>query len=72
MGVTVMEAFPKHPLAKTDGLNHLSAAVHGLFVPWTVHTVDCSYPPGLFVPCNIRTFLDCLYHGLFIPSLDDS
>jgi len=29
-------------------------AVHGLFVPWTVRTLDCSY------------------HGLFVPSLDDS
>jgi len=37
--------------------------VHGLFVPWTVRTVDCSYPPGLFVP---------RYHGLFVPSLDFS
>ena len=28
--------------------------------------------PGRFVPWTIRTFLDCSYHGLFIPSLDDS
>jgi len=39
--------------------------VHGLFVPWTVRTVDCSYPTGLFVPWTIRTitgrFVPCLY-----------
>jgi len=48
--------------------------VHGLFVPWTIrtldysyhrwtiHTLDCSYPPGLFVPWTVRTVL-----GLFVP-----
>jgi len=46
--------------------------VPGLFVPWTVRTVDCSYLPGLFVPWTVRTFLDSSYHGLFVPSLDNS
>jgi len=27
---------------------------------------------GLFVPWTVRTFLDCSYHGIFVPSLDDS
>jgi len=39
--------------------------IDGLFVPWTVRTVDCSCPPGLFVPWTFRT-LDCSYHGLFV------
>ena len=30
--------------------------VHGLFVPWTIRTLDCSYR-GLFVPS-----LDDSYH----------
>ena len=53
--------------------------VHGLFVPWTVRTVDCSYLLGLFVPWTIRTVpglfvpwtvrtVDCSYSpGLFVP-----
>ena len=53
---------------------------HGLFVPWTIRTLDCSYR-GLFVPswtvrtmdCSyrpwtVRTYLDCSYRGLFVPS----
>jgi len=54
-------------------------AVPGLFVPWTIRTLDCSYR-GLFVPswtvrtmdCSYRTWtfrtLDCSYRGLFVPS----
>jgi len=33
--------------------------------------MDYSHP-GLFVPWTVRTLLDCSYHGLFVPSLDDS
>ena len=39
---------------------------------WTFRTLDYSYPLGLFVPWTVRTLLDCSYHGLFVPSLDDS
>ena len=58
--------------------------VHGLFVPWTIRTLDYSYR-GLFVPswtvrtmdCSYRAWtfrtVDCSYLlGLFVPSLDDS
>ena len=31
---------------------------------WEVH--------GLFVPWTVRTLVDCSYHELFVPSLDDS
>jgi len=35
--------------------------VPGLFVPWTIRTLDCSYR-GLFVPSwTVRT-MDYLYH----------
>ena len=48
--------------------------VHGLFVPWTIRTLDCSYR-GLFVPSwTVRTMycvfvpsLDFSYPGLFVP-----
>ena len=57
--------------------------VHGLFVPWTIRTLNYSYHrwtirtldflyPGLFVLWTVRTLLDCSYHGLFVPSLYDS
>jgi len=36
------------------GSRRRNLPVHGLFVPWTIRTLDCSY------------------HGLFVPSLDDS
>jgi len=36
--------------------------IDGLFLPWTVRTVDCSYPPGLFVPWTVRTV-----PGRFVP-----
>jgi len=48
--------------------------VHGLFVPWTIRTIDglfvlwtvrtvnCSYPSGLFVPWTVRTV-----PGRFVP-----
>ena len=42
--------------------NSIDCTVHGLFVPWTVRTVDCSYPSGLFVPWTIRTIT-----GRFVP-----
>ena len=38
----------------------------------TIRTLDYSYPPGLFVPWTVCTLLDCSYHGLFVPFLDDS
>ena len=40
----------------------LESTVHGLFVPWTIRTLDYSYHRW-----TIRT-LDCSYCGLFIPS----
>jgi len=40
----------------------VSCTVHGLFVPWTIRTVDCSYPPWLVVPWTVRTV-----PGRFVP-----
>ena len=42
--------------------------IDGLFVPWTVRTVDCLYPPGLFV---LRT-MDCSYRPWTFRTLDCS
>ena len=41
--------------------------VYGLFVPWTIRTLDYSYHRW-----TVHTLLDCSYHGLFVPSLDFS
>ena len=51
----------------------LSTAIAGL---WLGERCELSQRvraevPGLFVPWTIRT-LDCSYHGLFVPLLDDS
>jgi len=46
---------------------YLDFSYLGLFVPWTIRTIDV-----LFVPWTVRTVLDCSYHGLFVPSLDFS
>jgi len=45
-----------------DYFANVVRTVHGLFVHWTVCTVDCSHPPGLFVPWTIRTV-----PGRFVP-----
>ena len=39
----------------------------GLFVPWTIRTMDYSYV-GLFVQWTFRT-MDYSYYGLFVPSV---
>jgi len=57
-------------LRKSDGFTPNGGAkykgvailVHGLFVPWTIRTLDYSYHRW-----TIRT-LDCSYRGLFVPS----
>ena len=56
---------------------YLDFSYLGLFVPWTIRTIDGLFVPsmnysylGLFVPWTVRTLLDCSYHGLFV--LDDS
>jgi len=43
-------------------VSYLDFSYLGLFVPWTVRTVDCSYRLGLFVPWTIRTIT-----GRFVP-----
>ena len=50
--------------ASMDGSNAriLDMLVPGLFVPWTIRTLDYSY-----YRWTIRT-LDCSYRGLFVPS----
>ena len=48
-------------------MRYLDSSYLGLFVPWTIRAID-----GLFVPWTVRTLLDCSYHGLFVPSLDNS
>jgi len=42
--------------------------VHGLFVPWTIRTLDYSYHRWtIFIPWTVRT-VDCSYPpGLFVP-----